>query len=843
QITYSNWSTSVVSISNPQFATSGTYTDSSGRDWSMIDIEFASTGSNFNIGSFAIGYNLLENVSGLGQTVKNYHDQNSNNGQIDIVNVPISWVATTGGVAIDGGVYHENMITNHPFSVPVTWYPTGELQGFTTKHHHLLGNENIDEIHLIGIDSSGDSVSITVTDLHTNPVFTQASGFGMLKLQNNSSVTEIGGRLVIDWQFEVDWDWNDSQSMIWTAQGYELVGGNLEGLSPATAQSGDVGIQASENDLQVDTWKVVDFYGHELSDMFSPDYPFWAKSGSQVSVSGTVRFENTLDLRPQTDDFEVAVSLGGVDVILNSTGDGQWTGLVTLPANNTQVNLTPYVIRAGPATGASGAEDTTFTTPVNILLDSESPYASNLQVNSGQRLLDADGYTWDPITPLSLQVTITDNQALGNEVVMHYWRQELDDTNLDGFADESEYRTMSKSLPEGVAGERTVSFDGIEVSGMQTNAKLSVYFTSLDYAGYELLFGGSHGLENDMATMIIAVNEPTTIPLSSLEIDAVNEQLLAGQMHNLTMEISDANGVDSIDIVTVKLLGADEDEVGVMNWEPRNGAIYAQNESQLTLHDVITKQGDGDSWYVYWHFSLDWDFDESLIPEYALPAIVVFDDDDLNPVALLTNLGDIRWQLDNDLKVTLDEKSDNTPPISQPSSEHIFVQPGDDLTFTGKVVYSKSGVPVQNLPSQGLEVTVSTNYGNEPLQVYGEVVEGGSWETGLILPTRSLSTPDLVVDYSITGVTLPGYDLSSLNTMITVDETSPVVQFSTAPLALNDEELETLQFSVLIVEEGGMPAGDIVVNWAFLRNGLIMENGQSSSIIPYVNNNSGTWTY
>ena len=843
QITYTNWSTSVVAISNPQFATSGTYTDSSGRDWSMIDIEFASNGSNFNIGSFAIGYNLLENVSGLGQTVKDYHDQNSNNGQIDIVNVPITWTASTGGVAIDGGVYHENMITNHPFNVPITWYPTGELQGFITQHHHLLGNENIDEIHLIGMDSSGDSVTITVTDIHTSPVFTQSSGFGMLKLHNNSSVTEIGGRLVVDWQFEVDWDWNDSQSVIWTAQAYEIIAGNLEGLSPATAQSGDIGIQASENDLQVDTWKVVDFYGHELSDMFSPDYPFWAKSGSQVSVSGTVRFENTLDLRPQTEDFEVAVSVGGSDVILNSTSNGQWTGLVTLPVNNTQVNLTPYVIRAGPATGASGAEDTTFTSPVTVLLDSESPYASNLQVNSGQRLLAADGYTWDPSTPLSLQVTITDNQALGNEVVMHYWRQELDDTNLDGVADESEYRTMSKPLPEGVAGERTVSFGGIDVSGMQMNAKLSVYFTSIDYAGHELLFGGSPGLDNDMATMIIAVNEPTTIPLSSLELDSVSDQLLAGQMHNLTMEISDANGVDSIDIVTVKLLGADVDEVGVMNWEPRNGAIYTNNDSQLTLHDVITTQGDGDSWYVSWHFSLDWDFDESLVPEYALPAIVVFDDDDLNPVALLTNLGDIRWQLDNDLKVTLDEKSDNTPPISQPSSGHIFVQPGDDLTFTGKVVYSKSGIPVENLPSQGLEVTVSTSYGSEPLQVYAEVVVGGSWETGLILPSRSLSTPELVVDYSITGVPLPGYDLSSLNTMITVDETSPVVQFSTAPLSLNDEELETLQYSVLIIEEGGMPAGDIEVNWAFLRNGLIMDNGQSSSIIPYIANNSGTWTY
>ena len=82
------------------------------------------------------------------------------------MNVPITWTADVGGVAIDGGVYHENMITNHPFSVPVTWYPTGELQGFNTQHHHLLGNENIDEIHLIGMDSSGDSVTITVTDIH-----------------------------------------------------------------------------------------------------------------------------------------------------------------------------------------------------------------------------------------------------------------------------------------------------------------------------------------------------------------------------------------------------------------------------------------------------------------------------------------------------------------------------------------------------------------------------------------------------------------------------------------------------------------------------------------------------
>ena len=88
------------------------------------------------------------------------------------------------------------------------------------------------KIHLTGIDSSGDSVKIILTDIHTNPSFNQTSGFGMLKLHNNSTVTEIGSRLVVDWLFEVDWDWDDSQSMAWSAQAYEIVNGNLGDYLP-----------------------------------------------------------------------------------------------------------------------------------------------------------------------------------------------------------------------------------------------------------------------------------------------------------------------------------------------------------------------------------------------------------------------------------------------------------------------------------------------------------------------------------------------------------------------------------------------------------------------------------
>ena len=840
QLSSYNWSTSVISISNPQLVSSNTHVDLSGRNWSKIDIDLSSSPTTtFTIGSFAIGYTLLENVSNLGQVVKTYHELNSNNGLESIVDVPLTWQSSAGGVAIDGGVYHENMITNHPFTVPATWYPNGMVQSFSTQHHHLLGNENIDEIHLIGTDSSGDILNVVLSDITNGGTFTQSSGFGMLKLDSNSSVTEVNGRLVVDWRFEVDWDWDDSQTMSWSAQGFDEDG---EGLSPATAQSGGIAIQASENDLQVDSWKVMDLFGHELSDIFSPSYPFWAKSGSQVSVSGTVRFENTLDMRPLVDDFIVAIDIDGTDVVLNSTSDGQWTGLVTLPMNYSETNLTPYIIRAGPATGASGAQDATLTTPVLIKLDDQSPWASNLQINNGQRLLDADGFTWDPSSTLSLQVTVTDDQALGSELVMHYWREVMDDSNGDGIADYDEYVTTSRDLPEGISGERTLTFSGIDVSGLDMNAQFSVFFTGTDYAGHSLIYGGDSGLDNDMATLIIAVNEPTDIPASSLSIDTVEEQLLAGQMHTLSMEISDDNGVNSIDIVTIKLLGMDEDDVGVMTWEPRNGAMYSGELSQLTLHDVITT--DMETHYlVEWQFSLDWNFDESLIPEYAMPGIVVFDDDDLNPVALMTNLGEIRWQLDNNLEVLVDEMSDNSPPISSSSAEHLYVQPGDDLGFTGTVVYEKSGAQLVTLPPQGLEVTVSTLYGSETISAYSEVGENGTWDTGMVLPSRSLTDSFLIVDYSITGVVSPGNDVSVLETLITVDDISPVVQFSSVPLSFDDDDLEVMQFAVLIIDDGGMPEGDLMVNWAFLRNGLIMENGQSSDNITFISSNAGTWSY
>ena len=75
-------------------------------------------------------------------------------------------------------------------------------------------------------------------------------------------------------------------------------------------------------------------------------------------------------------------------------------------------------------------------------------------------------------------------------------------------------------------------------------------------------------------------------------------------------------------------------------------------------------------------------------------------------------------------------------------------------------------------------------------------------------------------------------DVTQIETMITVDDKSPVVDFTTVPRDFNDEDLEMMQFAVLVLEEGGMPNGGLNVNWAFKRNGLILQSGQSSATIP-----------
>ena len=153
---------------------------------------------------------MFENVTGLGPVVKAYHEGNNDGGAKSVVEIPLSFSSVSGGIAITGGVYHELMITNEPFTVPSTFHPNGIAQGFVTGHHHLYDQSEISVIKLTGTTSSGDQIRCEVSNLAAGGTFTQLSGSSMMALNSTaSSVSLISNSWKVDWQFDISWDWDD----------------------------------------------------------------------------------------------------------------------------------------------------------------------------------------------------------------------------------------------------------------------------------------------------------------------------------------------------------------------------------------------------------------------------------------------------------------------------------------------------------------------------------------------------------------------------------------------------------------------------------------------------------
>ncbi len=134
-------------------------------------------------------------------------------------------------------------------------------------------------------------------------------------------------------------------------------------------------------------------------------------------------------------------------------------------------------------------------------------------------------------------------------------------------------------------------------------------------------------------------------------------------------------------------------------------------------------------------------------------------------------------------------------------------------------------------------------YGSEELEGLSMLNPDGTWSISLILPSRSLIEGLLDLEFEIEGVVSPGFDATTLQTNIVVDDTIPIVVYSSVPLAVTDEELILMPFTISVEESGGMPEGDLTVHWAFLRNGLILPDGESSAQLPYISDGAGMWSY
>ena len=820
-------------------AMSATWTDSSanGRVWKEVGLTLESSSTQtITLSRLAISYSLTETVSDLTSSLANYHSAaTAAEPTLVLIHIPTNVTASAGQVLIDGQIIHELMITNKDFSVPQVFHPDGSVYEIVTNHRHLYDNSDLQLVSLVGHASDGETISFDVTNsadgswgMNSGSVmFSQSSGSQLMPLNTSSSQVSVidGGDgwmdVQITWRFELSWNWNDVDRINWIAQAYDT---NEVTIWPANSVSGVSG-NAVENDLQIDSFEIRDQYNRLISNQFSTFYPFPILEGSQINVTGSIRFQNTLDTRPMGSDFQVRLNLSNSVLLLDSHDNGQFSGIFNTPSGLSEITASPDLFRVGPLAGSIGGEDVSGQPPTVIMVnDFTAPIAGPLQVVTAAGLQNANGKVWDPSLPLSLYVTVEEPQARGETITLHYWRADSDDINFNGIAEEEEYLSQVQPLSAGMTGEQQVNFAGIDVSGQSFNSPVHLYLEGTDWAGLtyqEGGTGGGPGAENSWASVIIATDEPTEIINSGFHLDRSTGYLLAGMPHTFRMQISEPNGLQTLDNITIMLCGDSLDNLGKISYKPVTGEIWTADDSMVSPLSVQTQQITSAVVELAVMFEISWDYPWEEDQFNCKPSVSIIDE--ITEVAYQNNIGELTWELDNSLVAIASSMSDLTPPIILAEDAHLYLRQGDEFEMTGGIFYAGSGEEFTEIPDD-LQMEMTLIYGTEVISSVADVNEDGTWFTTMTLPMRAPFSPTM--DLTTAVLNVPGVGTSTSNTdgKVTVDSKSPTILFDqmnypdSSLTVLESDLLEDVLVSITIVDEIGLPDEDLQVAWIFLRS-------------------------
>jgi hypothetical protein len=841
--------------------TSHTDTDT-GRQWRDIPITLESNyAQTVSISTIGIGYLMFENVSGLGTSISDYHDSMTQDDPPPTqVSIPVNITADKGSVSIDGDIKFDYIVTNRDFVVPNTLYPNGETVEIITRHHHLFDNSNLNKISLRGTASDGEVLMFEVTNSADGlwgqgsdaVSFTQISGSSVAPM-NPSTFLEITTHndgyddVTIHWMFDISWMWDDVNSIRWVSQAFDA---SEESVWPSVSHSGESGKNAVENDLMIDSFEVRDQFGRLLSNQYSTFYPFTMTDGSELNITGTVKFQDSIAVRPQPGDFTVGLNISGLSYLLSSEEGGKYTGLISSPTGLSNVYLSPMMNTVGPTGYSLGAEDVTGTPPsVNVRVDHEPPVAGPLEVNTPSGLKAAHGKVWEPMDPLSVFITVEESEARGEILTLRYWRGSVDDVNGDGVAGEDEYLSIVQPLTPGMTGQQQVNFVGIDVSQQTFNSPVHMYVEGTDWAGLSYQDGGTGGgpgASNSWATVVVATDEPTSIKPAGYTLDRDLGYLLPGEQHTFTMQIEEANGLNTLDNISIMLCGDGISELGKMSYDPSRGTIWSDTTSFVTPLSVQTMQISSDITQLSMIFEVSWDFPWEDNQNSCKPSISIVDD--FTTVAYQNNIGELSWYLDNKYVAIPDNIEDLTPPQAESQGVSVYLGKGDEFRMSGFVYHSGSGALAVNIP-ENLEVEFKVVYGTQEIKMSTSVNEDASFDGSMILPSRVPLNPTMPVSTEVLNV--PGVGSSDINSdaSVTVDSKAPTVLFdqSTYPdsslVLLESDLINDVFVTVTMVDEIGMIEGPLDVAWVILRSGAAVAGSENTGQLTMIDDGESKDVY
>ena len=852
-----------------------THTDAqNGRDWLEVPISVSSNSAQtVHISSMGIGYLFFENVSGLGPGIEGYLDGISDVDFEDETDIPLSYTSDYGALSLDGSIVYDFMFVNRDFSVPNTFYPDGEIIEIVTSHHHLYDNSQLADITLVGTSSDGQSIGFRVEN---SPDGLWGAGSGDVQFSQNSGDSiaplSVGASYVteslhsdgyvdieVHWKFKVDWNWDDVESIEWEARANDLDG---ETIWPATSESGRSGENAVENDLQIDYFEIRDQFDRVISNTYDTlFYPFPIQEGGPLNISGTVRFQDNENRRPQASDFSVALNLSGSIYPLQVGDQGSFSGVIQSPTGLSSMTLSPLMLRVGPSSSTNGAEDTTGVPPmVDIVVDNSPPVASRMQVQTPVGLQFVDGMVVPPTT-FSPYITISEDQARGESLTLRYWREGVDDQNSDGIADESEYQSQNRELSVGLTGEQQVQFMGIDVSSMD-NELIHLYVEGTDWVGLSYQdgsTGGGPGATNSWASVVVAEDVMvefagaglgtgsgggSTFSLDRLTQDSIDYFLVPGIEHTFKVRLDEPNGFRTIDNISVFLCGYGS-EYGVFSYEPFTSTLLSPSSSMLEVIGASTEAITSTVTELSVRFKISWDMPFTEQDFDCKPRVLVEDGLDQIESEVLSSLS---WRLDNRISAIPNAAEDLSEPIIPALGTSLYLGQGDTFSVSGSVHHEGSGIRISEV-NQDLTAVLSMTYGSGNYESLGAVDANGNFTVEMTLPNFQPIEPTTVLTTSLIGVPGNAHSVEDSQASVTVDTKPPTALFNveaypdSSLTVIETNNMDSVTVTITIMEEIGMNFGPLQVSWAFQRNGQIIPGTEDSGEVPWFSSVEGVHVY
>ena len=684
-----------------------------------------------------------------------------------------------------------------------------------------------------------------------NPVFDVT--FGTEKVSVNQSKSNVScdeGYCLVNWTLRSTWHLDDVNDIAWMVNSTDN-DGLVTGPAVVTR---DTQFNEIENDLEIFELSIYDSSNNRINDWTNQNWPYRLSDLKDLAVSGTVRFEGINSAQLRANDAEVEIRLTAVPPINASGGPNEWangevnwsvswfteiadmgsfTTQITTPdigdtPSNTTIEISTHISRIGPLDeiSSNALDQTSANMNTRFIFDVESPLITSVNIYDPAGLVPADGHIWTLNQDIPIQVTIEDTSGLATELVVYSWSEYADDVDGDSVMDAEEYRvtTVSVNYASNFAVLDIPAFSWQEIKGPFTSGRLSLVFAMVDLAGNALIQGGNFGEFNDAATIIVQDQLQTLMDSSTLSLNLVNGSLLPSYQHSFTFSITDYNGIESLDKISLALTGRESPNLCNVDYFPKTLNIVYDVTCFSSQPIVEVSQISGlQKWFITINFVIDWQVVQTYPGLSGIPSLKLFDDG--QDLQLGTSyIRGLSWNVNDAVSIENIDFSDHTSPYGNSLPGGLWANPGDLITITANLFHNDSTILLSNLSPHD-EIGCRVN--NEEQLTESITFVDGQIRCNITVPINPLQASIQVELWS--NSSQANY-YSSVMGVIYIDTENPLLFLELKDLLrLDSTDLSSVVFEGTVVESSTLMEETLVVNWNIIRDGIVINDAPHTS--------------